>query len=63
MFSVGGPLKSVQILTTCESFWCKSRYQNQLDLICRVLFVYWHQHKVVHPFLPHGRPKVILDSS
>ena len=40
MFNVGRLLKSVQILTTCESFQCKSRWQHQF---ARVFLVYRYQ--------------------
>ena len=61
MFNVGGLLKSVQILTTCESFQRKSRWQHQsATSICPRLpcIPVW----LFIRFLRHGRAKVILDS-
>ena len=48
MFNVGGLLKSVQILTTCESFQCKSRWQHQFVRV--FLYTDISAQKVVHPF-------------
>ena len=65
MFNVGGLLKRIEILTTRESFQCKSRWQHQsATSICPRLpcIPISAGKRLFIRFLLHGRTKVILDS-
>ena len=61
MFNVGGLLKSVQILTTCESYQCKSRWQHQsATSICPRLpcILISARKRLFIRYLRHGRAKL-----
>ena len=63
MFNVGRLLKSVQILTTCESFQCRSRWQHQsATSICPRLpcIPISARKRLFIRVLRHGRARIIL---